>query len=67
MKDDIYIVIQSYNMGLGSVKKIINTYDDVINNSDDIDWLDFRNSSYPGDPDYVEHVLRYLPSDSIKK
>ena len=75
MKDNIYAAIQSYNMGPGSVKKIIKTYafatgktyDDVINNPDDIDWLDFRNSSYPGDPDYVEHVSRYLPSNSIKK
>lgn len=66
MKDNYPLVIQSYNMGPSSVNKILNayclscgkTYDEVIN-SDDLGWLAFRNSSYPGDSFYLEHVLRY--------
>ncbi len=66
MKDNYPLAIQSYNMGPSSVNKILNayclscgkTYDEVIN-SDDLGWLSFRNSSYPGDSFYLEHVLRY--------
>ena len=65
MKDNYPLAIQSYNMGPSSVNKILNayclscgkTYDEVIN-SDDLGWLSFRNSSYPGDSFYLEHVLR---------
>lgn len=75
MNGNVIAAIQSYNMGPGSVKKIISTYasaigktyDEVLNNIDDIGWLDYRNSSYPGDPDYVENVTRYYPSSGIKK
>lgn len=66
MKNNYPLAIQSYNMGPSSVNKILNayclscgkTYDEVIN-SDDLGWLSFRNSSYPGDSFYLEHVLRY--------
>ena len=66
MNDNYPLAIQSYNMGPSSVNKILNayclscgkTYDEVIN-SDDLGWLSFRNSSYPGDSSYLEHVLRY--------
>lgn len=66
MKGNYPLAIQSYNMGPSSVNKILNayclscgkTYDEVIN-SDDLGWLSFRNSSYPGDSFYLEHVLRY--------
>ena len=75
MNGNVIAAIQSYNMGPGSVKKIISTYanatgktyDEVINDFEDIKWLDYRNSSYPGDPDYVENVTRYYPSSGIKK
>ena len=75
MNGNVIAAIQSYNMGPGSVKKIISTYasatgktyDEVLNNFEDINWLDYRNSSYPGDPDYVEHVSRYYNSDDSEK
>lgn len=73
MKDNYPLAIQSYNMGPSSVNKILNayclscgkTYDEVIN-SDDLGWLSFRNSSYPGDSSYLEHVSRYINSDNCK-
>ena len=75
MNGNVIAAIQSYNMGPGSVKKIISTYasatgktyDEVLNSVEDTGWLDYRNSSYPGDPDYVENVTRYYPSSGIKK
>lgn len=75
MNGNVIAAIQSYNMGPGSVKKIISTYasatgktyDEVLNNFEDINWLDYRNSSYPGDPDYAEHVSRYYKSDDATK
>ena len=75
MEDNVIAAIQSYNMGTGSVKKIIvtyatasgKTYDAIISNPDDTGWLDYRTSSFPGDPDYVENVTRYYPSNGIKK
>ena len=73
MKNNYPLAIQSYNMGPSSVNKILNayclscgkTYDEVIN-SDDLGWLSFRNSSYPGDSSYLEHVSRYINSDNCK-
>lgn len=66
MQGNKIAAIQTYNMGPGSVNKIINSYcyatgktKDEVLKSNDLGWLDYRNSSYPGDPDYVEHVLRY--------
>lgn len=75
MNGNVIAAIQSYNMGPGSVKKIITTYanatgktyDEVINDFEDIKWLDYRNSSYLGDPDYVENVSRYYSSDNATK
>lgn len=71
MNDNIIAAIQSYNMGPGSVRKIINnyanscgkTYEEVLDDSSDTGWLEYRNSSYAGDPDYVEHVIRYYTND----
>lgn len=40
--------------------------DDVLNNDEDIGWLDYRNSSYAGDPNYVENVSRYYNGDVQK-
>ncbi len=74
MENNVIAALQSYNMGPSSVKKIIETYasengktyDEVINDYSDIAWLDYRNSSYAGDENYVENVLRYYSSDTKK-
>lgn len=49
-KGDKYKAIQSYNMGDGAVKELINTYDE--------DWINHR-SEKRGDPKYLEKVLQY--------
>lgn len=66
--DNPFVFLTNYNMGPGSTKSIITTYankenkevSEIYNNSDDIDlgWLNYR-SGYAGDPEYIEHVLRY--------
>ena len=74
MNGNLVAAIQSYNMGPKSVREIMTTYAnergktyyDVLNNDEDIGWLDYRNSSYAGDPNYVENVSRYYNSDVQK-
>ena len=74
MNGNLVAAIQSYNMGPKSVREIMTTYAnergktyyDVLNNDEDIGWLDYRNSSYAGDPNYVENVSRYYNGDVQK-
>ena len=74
MNGNLVAAIQSYNMGPTSVREIMTTYAnergktyyDVLNNDEDIGWLDYRNSSYAGDPNYVENVSRYYNGDVQK-
>ena len=70
MNGNLTAAIQCYNMGPGSVNSMINKYckDNNITrsellNSNDNGWLNYRNSSYPGDPRYAEHVSRYIPEE----
>jgi len=63
--------IQSYNMGGGSVNKILNacatdngtTKDEILNDPMNCDWLNYRELITAGDPIYLEHVLSYMGSD----
>lgn len=74
MNGNLVAAIQSYNMGPKSVREIMTTYAnergktyyDVLNNDEDIGWLDYRNSSYAGDTNYVENVSRYYNGDVQK-
>lgn len=54
---DLAKALQSYNMGYGNVLALYNNYGD--------DWLEHRNMIHGGDEKYLEHVLSYLPSDTI--
>ena len=69
-----YDVNVTYNAGNGTVWGLLNEYAsktgksvDEILNSDDIGWLDCRNtySKMVGDFEYPEHVLRYYSNDSV--
>ena len=61
------IAIQMYNMGYGSMYKILESYanekgitiDDVLKNSTDIGWTKYR-EGYPGNPTYLEKVNMWL-------
>lgn len=50
---DLIAAIQTYNSGTG-VMSLKNEYGD--------DWVNYR-GVLPGDPEYLEHVLSYIPED----
>lgn len=65
---NILASIQGYNMGVGSVKKILNKYslevnksiDEILQNQEDSEWLKYRNMISAGDKKYIEHVLSWM-------
>lgn len=71
MNGNFIAATQCYNMGPGTMKKILSAYsnksgktiDEILNDKSDLVWMDYINSNYPGDPDYVEHVFRYYNND----
>lgn len=75
MQGNIVAATQTYNMGPGTMKKILSNYssssgktiDEILNDIDDLSWMDYRNSSYAGDPDYIEHVFRYYANDNLNE
>ena len=64
--------VQAYNMGCGSVNKILKAYssecgksvNEILSNPSDTGWLEYRNIINMGDPNYVENVFSYLGEDS---
>lgn len=75
MQGNVVAATQTYNMGPGTMKKILSNYssssgktvDEILNDTDDLSWMDYRNSSYAGDPDYIEHVFRYYANDNLNE
>ena len=70
MNYNVFAATQSYNMGYGNMKKILNQYSidtgktiDEILNSNDLGWLDYRNIINVGDQFYLEHVLSWIGDD----
>ncbi len=67
---NIIMAIQSYNMGYGSIMDILKVYsancnvkiDDIKQNINDVDWLDYRYVIHPGN-NYVERVFSWLGTD----
>ena len=70
--------IQAYNMGMGSLDRVIDNYcmdknlirEQVLDNQYDDGWLLYRNYISSGDSLYIEHVLSYCEEDetiSVKK
>lgn len=65
---NILASIQGYNMGIGSVSKILNNYaidmnvsvDEILNNQKNVDWLQYREMIDRGDREYIEHVLSWM-------
>ena len=70
---NIIAAIQSYNMGIGSVDKILRYYgsqnnktkNEVLNNPTDVGWIDYRNIIADGDSKYIENVLRYYGNEGV--
>lgn len=63
--------IQCYNMGYGNMQKILNCYskatgrdkNSILNDTEDIGWLDYRSLIKVGDQKYLEHVLSWYGPD----
>lgn len=63
---------EAYNKGCGSVNKMLKAYceatgkekDEVIS-SDDTGWLDYRGVVKIGDPNYLEHIARYVMDTDV--
>lgn len=69
---NVIAAVQAYNTGPSAVKQIIDTYARSVGKTrsevlkeNDLGWLDYRTTEYKGDPEYVEHVLRYFPGSEI--
>ncbi len=69
---NVLLAIQTYNMGYGTVvKKILPKYskasghsiEEILDNPNDLGWLDYVTSSYPGDANYIKNVLSYYVCD----
>lgn len=68
MNYNIPAAIQCYNMGQGSMYQILNAYsidtgktvDEILNDPNDVGWLDYRYTIPYGDQNYVENVLSWM-------
>ncbi len=66
-----YAALQAYNMGIGSMNKILDNYSkksgkskEEILKENDLGWIDFIDFGYKGDPIYYKHVLRYYDENN---
>ena len=70
---NIPMSIQAYNFGIGNMDKVINqlayvtndTYDGVVSNRNEIDFMNYTNIINVGDFEYLFHVMRYVDSSEI--
>lgn len=75
MDYNILAGIQCYNMGYGNMNDILDAYSkysgksrrSILNNADDIGWMDFRNIKKVGEPNYVEKVFSWMGEDNTIK
>ena len=66
-----YAALQAYNMGIGSMNKILDNYskksgkskEDILKEND-LGWIDFINIDYKGDPIYNKNDLRYYDENN---
>ena len=67
---NILVGTQGYNMGCGNMDKLMSTCssienideNELRNNIENQEWLNYRESVGAGDPKYIEHNFRYLPN-----
>lgn len=71
MNNNVVAAVQCYNMGYGSMQKILKAYsletgksvEDILNNQTDNGWLNYRDIINMGDQKYVEHVFSWMGED----
>ena len=72
--DNIFVAIQYYNYGYGNLNRVLDEYarikgctrEDVINNQDDLGWMDYLYIIEEGDLDYIPHMMRYIDLEQFK-
>ena len=68
MKGNTLAALMAYNRGPTAAKNIITTYanavgisyEEVLNNPNNLGWLNYQTLDYSGDEDYIRHVMRYF-------
>jgi len=71
-KYNIPLAITEYNMGCGNVDRILQacseatgkTVQEIVNDSTNLDWMEFRYKAIGGDKQYLEHVSSYLKQNT---
>ena len=59
--------VQNYNYGLGNLNVAFRNSglnSEQLNEQNNKDWLQYRDLIKGGDPQYIEHVFQYIPSDT---
>ena len=70
---NIPMSIQAYNFGIANMDKVINqlayvtndTYDGIVSDKNEIDYMNYTNIISVGDFEYLFHVMRYVDSPEI--
>lgn len=65
---NIFVAIQYYNYGYGNLNKVLDEYarvkgcsrQEVINDQDDLGWMNYLHIINEGDLDYIPHMMRYI-------
>lgn len=73
MDGNYLAAIQCYNMGDGAMRSILNEYsystgrsvDEILKDTGDLGWMEYRSGGYAGDPNYIENVMRYYEGNSL--
>lgn len=68
---NIFVAIQCYNFGFGNMDKALGEYarikgcsiQDVIENKDDLGWLDYLSVPKQGNPNYIQGVMSFIDID----
>ena len=69
-----FIALEAYNKGIYGMHRILKrcatdigmTEEELINDKTNTIWCDYITSEDRGDINYLNHVLRYLPKESVK-
>ena len=70
--NNVLLTLQAYNFGPGNVEYVLDVMsqntgmsrDEIVNDKNSIEFTKYTNSINVGDPDYVNHVMRYVGTDS---
>lgn len=70
--NNVPLTLQAYNFGPGNVEYVLDVMsqntgmsrDEIVNDKDSIEFTKYTHSISVGDPDYIDHVMRYVGTDS---